>query len=176
MNKPNRSSLIKLAVVALVVLAVAAVWIVKNRADAPAPAASGGKAESVLEVTSIDLEDLLSRGLPVMLAFGADGCAPCRAMMPALVEVHGEMEGRAVIRFIDAWKNTEAVREYPLQVVPTQIFINPDGTPFDPSEELDIEFLRYSYKETGEPAYTVHEGGLTADQMRAILADMGVAQ
>lgn len=34
----------------------------------------------------------------------------------------------------------------------------------------------YTYKETGEHAFTVHQGGLTEDQMRAILADMGVAE
>jgi thioredoxin 1 len=31
----------------------------------------------------------------------------------------------------------------------------------------------YSYKETGEHAFTVHQGGLKEDQMRAILTDMG---
>jgi thioredoxin 1 len=32
----------------------------------------------------------------------------------------------------------------------------------------------YSYKDTGEHAFTVHQGGLTEQQMRAILDDMGV--
>lgn len=173
MQMNRSSSLIKLGVIALVVLAVAVVWIMKNKAPEPA---APGEADSAMELSAIDLEDLLSQGLPVMLAFGADGCAPCRAMMPALREVYGEMEGKAVIRFIDAWKYTDEVSAYPLKVVPTQIFINADGTPYDPSEGLGVEFLRYTYKETGEPAYTAHEGGLTADQMRAILADMGVAK
>lgn len=175
MNKLNKSSLIKLAVIALVVLAVTAVWVIKNRAEAPPPE-GGDQGEYVLEVAAFDLEAYFSTGLPVMLAFGADGCAPCRAMLPDLKAVHLELQGKAVIKFIDAWKQTEEVREYPLQVVPTQIFFTADGKPYEPSEELGIEFISYTFRETGEPAYTVHEGGLTADQMRAIFADMGVSQ
>ena len=37
-----------------------------------------------------------------------------------------------------------------------------------------IKFDMYNYKDTGKPAFTVHQGGLTEVQMRAIIADMGV--
>ena len=33
----------------------------------------------------------------------------------------------------------------------------------------------YTYKDTGEHAFTTHQGGMTEEQMRAILTDMGVA-
>jgi thioredoxin 1 len=41
---------------------------------------------------------------------------------------------------------------------------------------LGIEFTMYSFKETEEHAFTVHQGGLTEDQMRLILTDMGVTE
>ena len=47
---------------------------------------------------------------------------------------------------------------------------------FVPSEELasQIEFMMYKHKETGEHVFTVHQGGLTEEQMSAILKEMGV--
>ena len=37
-----------------------------------------------------------------------------------------------------------------------------------------IEFLMYSHRETGEHVFTVHQGGLTEEQMRMIRKEMGV--
>ena len=58
-------------------------------------------------------------------------------------------------------------------MIPTQVFINADGTPYMPRDDIEIKFDMYSFKDTGEHAFTVHQGGLTEEQMRAILADMG---
>lgn len=64
----------------------------------------------------------------------------------------------------------------PVQVIPTQVLFNADGTPFVPSDELakEIQFDMYSHKESGEYIFTVHQGGLTEEQMWAILKEMGV--
>jgi thioredoxin 1 len=65
-----------------------------------------------------------------------------------------------------------------VQVIPTQILVNADGSPFVPSEELaaQIEFILYSSKDTGEHVFTVHQGGITEDQMRMILTEMGALE
>ena len=49
---------------------------------------------------------------------------------------------------------------------------------FVPSDELagQIEFVQYMSKDTGEHVFTVHQGGLTEEQMRMILAEMGVGE
>ena len=54
--------------------------------------------------------------------------------------------------------------------------VNADGTPFVPSDELaqQIEFILYNSRETGEHVFTVHQGGMTEEQMRLILTEMGV--
>ncbi len=57
-----------------------------------------------------------------------------------------------------------------------EVFINSDGTPYVPSEDIEAEFTMYSYKDTKKHAFTVHQSGLTEDQMLAILADMGVTE
>jgi thioredoxin 1 len=61
-------------------------------------------------------------------------------------------------------------------VIPTQIFFNADGTPYVPSDDLGIEFGFYRMKDTQKHVFTVHQGGLTEEQMRNILADMGAGE
>jgi thioredoxin 1 len=97
-------------------------------------------------------------------------------MAPVLETMNAEMQGKAIIKFVDVWKHAEAADGFPIQVIPTQVLINTDGTPYVPSDDIEVEFTMYSYKETGEHAFTVHQGGLTEEQMRAILEDMGVAE
>ena len=65
---------------------------------------------------------------------------------------------------------------FPVQVIPTQFFIHPDGTPYEPSDEVAIQipFTHYTNKDSGEAVFTVHQGGLTEEQMLLILKDMGV--
>lgn len=45
-----------------------------------------------------------------------------------------------------------------------------------PSEAIqkEIEFTMYSDKNTNEHIFTVHQGGITEEQMRKIFAEMGV--
>ena len=88
------------------------------------------------------------------------------------------MQGKAFIKFVDVWKYPDAAGNVPVQVIPTQILVNADGSPFVPSEELaaQIEFIMYSSKDTGEHVFTVHQGGITEDQMRMILKEMGALE
>ena len=95
---------------------------------------------------------------------------------PLLKTLKAEMQGKAIIKFVDVWKNGDVAKDFPVQVIPTQVFINADGTPYMPRDDIEIKFDMYSFKDTGEHAFTVHQGGLTEEQMRAILADMGVSE
>ena len=87
--------------------------------------------------------------------------------------MHDEMLGRAIIKYVDVDENPDIAANFPVSVIPTQVFISPDGTPYKPGESIDVKFSSYSDKESGEPAFTVHEGGLTEEQLRTILTDMG---
>ena len=81
------------------------------------------------EATSIDLGALTSYGLPIIIDFGADTCIPCKEMAPVLKTLNAEMQGKAIIKFVDVWKNGNAADGFPIQVIPTQVLINSDGTP-----------------------------------------------
>ena len=162
----------------MIAVSLAAVWIFKEYTSPAGGDAAGGENGEVflLEADSANLDELKEYGLPIIIDFGSDSCIPCREMAPVLKTMNAEMQGKAIIKFIDVWKNTEAADGFPIQVIPSQIFINADGTPYVPDGDIGIEFNMYSYKESGEHAFTVHQGGLTEEQMRLILADMGVSE
>jgi thioredoxin 1 len=193
-TKSNRKSLIlKVLILAVVLVAIAAMWFAKNASDTKADAGqaaealeTGGSADTAsvesqnadfaLEAEAIDLAALLSYKLPIIIDFGADSCVPCKMMAPVLVSMNAAYQGRAIIKFVDVWKHSGAANDFPVQVIPTQVFINADGTPYVPSKDLGVEFGFYSNKDTQEHVFTVHQGGLTEEQMEAILADMGVSK
>lgn len=170
----DKKRLVKIIVPVCIVLIIAGIWIFKN-ANSDAPPITDNK-DFTLEATNIDLEVLTSYELPIIIDFGADSCIPCKEMAPVLKTLNVEMQGAAIIKFVDVWKNEDVANDFPIQVIPTQIFINADGTPYVPSDDIKIEFTMYSTKDTNEHVFTVHQGGLTEDQMRRILTDMGVGK
>ncbi|MDD4475220.1 MAG: thioredoxin family protein [Eubacteriales bacterium] len=168
----NKEKLVKIIIPVFIVLVIAGIWIFKNTNSETPPTVENK--DFALEATSIDLELLTSYELPIIIDFGADSCDPCKEMAPVLVRMNADMQGKAIIKFVDVWKNPGAANDFPIQVIPTQVFINADGTPYVPSDDIKIEFTMYSKKDTNEHVFTVHQGGLTEDQMRRILNDMGV--
>lgn len=181
-----------MAVPALIAVAIAVVWVLKNPPSNFETAESNpGTQDTVelpedlqsadfsLDVTeTVDFEALAKHGLPVIVDYGSDSCIPCQQMAPVLETMNEEMTGKAFIKFVDVWKYADAASNVPVQVIPTQVLVNADGTPFVPSDELaqTIEFTLYSSRETGEHVFTVHQGGMTEEQMRLILAEMGVEE
>ena len=175
--KRNESLVVKITVPLLIVAVVVALWFVKNGTTEPEPTIKLEGADFNLDVTTeIDFAALAEYGLPVIADYGSDSCIPCKQMAPVLKTLNAEMKGKAFVKFVDVWKYYEATGNVPVQVIPTQVFINADGTPFVPSPELakEIQFDMYDDKDTGKHAFTIHQGGLTEEQMRAILAEMGV--
>jgi len=65
--------------------------------------------------------------LPLLLDLGATKCIPCKMMAPILDELREEYRGRFEVVFIDIWENKEAISEYNVRVIPTQIFFNAKG-------------------------------------------------
>lgn len=171
----DKKKLTKILVPALIVIVIAGIWIFKHSGSGKLISPNNSE-DFALETEAVDLEVLTAYGLPMIIDFGSDSCIPCRQMAPVLKTMNEEMQGKAIIKFVDVWKYTEAANGFPIQLIPTQVPINADGTPYVPSDEIKIEFTMYSAKDTNEHVFTVHEGGLTEDQMRAILADMGIAE
>lgn len=180
----KNKKLLKILVLVLIAAALVAVWSLKNipvlssseKGSIQTSAIPESEGDFALEASEIDLDALKEYGLPIIIDFGADSCLPCREMYPVLETMNAEMQGKAIIKFVDVWKNSEVAADFPIQVIPTQFFYNSDGSPYVPSDTIGIDFTLYSSKTTNEHVFTVHQGGLTEDQMKAILEDMGVSQ
>ncbi len=193
----EKQKIIHVAVIAAVLLLVVGVWSMKN-ADGKASTVTESTASSTTDTPAdtttadaaptdesglpfvvtegYDVAALAENGLPMLLDFGSEGCPPCRAMYPDLEQFHDEMQGKAVVQFVDVWENPDAVGDFPIQVIPTQAFFNADGTPYQPSEAMQdsYDFEQYT-DDSGALQYTLHVGMLTLDEMHAILAELGAA-
>lgn len=124
---------------------------------------------------TLDLEHLKSYGLPIMIDFGADSCIPCKEMAPILKDLNARLQGKAIIRFIDVWKNPKLAEGYPIRVIPTQLFFNSEGKPYLPSDPDASRMLMYVLKDTQEHVFTAHEGGMTEQMILDALFEMGLA-
>ena len=89
-------------------------------------------------------------GLPRLVDLGSDKCVACRAMVPVLDQLRSDHCGALDVVFIDVWKEPERAEPYGVRVIPTQIFVGPDG---------------------GELAR--HEGFLSAAEIEARFAELG---
>lgn len=177
-QKPQkRSAILKIAVVAVILLGILVIYLAKGAGDAQAsPTAAAAEEAAPLALSTVDMQEILSHQLPVVIDFGSDSCIPCKQMAPILETMHEQMQGKAVIHFVDVWKFSEAAKEFPIRVIPSQVFLLADGTPYLPDESLGIPFTLYADKQTGAHVFTVHEGGLTQEQFHTILTDMGVEE
>jgi thioredoxin 1 len=172
-----KKNALKIILPLCIVLIVAGIWIYKYmQNNVPVQESLTGNPDFALEADVIDLKQLTSYGLPIIIDFGAGWCAPCREFAPILKAMNAEMQGLAIIKYVDVDESGETAADFPIQVIPTQVFITADGKPYVPSDNIAVEFSMYADRDTGEHAFTIHQGGLTEDEMRVILADMGVNQ
>lgn len=130
--------------------------------------------DNTLSVTKVEMDIWKSYGIPILIDFGADSCIPCKQMAPVLKKMNEEWNGKVLVKFVDVWKHGDAAANLPLTVIPTQFIFGADGKPYVPSKTIGIEFSQYQLEETGEHVYTTHQGGLTEEQIRAIMKELGV--
>ncbi|MFO7637169.1 MAG: thioredoxin family protein [Clostridia bacterium] len=123
-GKKKRDTVLRVAVVLMIVAVVAGIWFFKNRTDGDAPAATIADFDHTFR---FDLEEILSQGKPVIIQFGGEGCPPCIQMQPDLIAAYVEMKVEAVFVYVDVWKDPSAGDGFPLRVVPTQFFFDREG-------------------------------------------------
>lgn len=158
----------------LLLVLVFGVWYAKNAQSDKMPAAELNP-DFALEVTEeFDLEHLKSYGLPIILSFGSEDCPSCKVIAPVLAELNQELRGQAIIKYIDVWKYEELGRDYPLSLIPTQVFIAADGQPYNPSDPKAMEMTLYMLRETNEHLFTTHVGPMTKAQLLTALTEMGM--
>ena len=182
MTSENKRMLPKILAPIIIVMVVAGIWVVKNFAsdDSQQMHSAGTNGASnpdfVLVTKSLDLEQLKSYGLPVMINFGSNGCAPCRAMFPVIQEINAEYQGKVIVKFADVWEDKTLAEGFPLDVIPTQFFFTADGKPYKPSDPDGMGMMLYTNEATGEHIYTAHKGSMTKEMIVEVFQELGVGE
>jgi thioredoxin 1 len=163
----------KIIIPLLIVVLIGMIWYIKN--PDKAPIIPDDNPSFVLHVTdSLDLDKLKSYGLPIIIDFGADSCIPCKEMAPVLKELNEELRGKVIIKFVDVWKYKSLAKDYPISLIPTQVFFDKDGKPYAPPNPETSQMQIYNSKDTNKHILTTHEGGMTKKEILAVLKEMGV--
>lgn len=89
--------------------------------------------------------EVLNAKMPVLVDFFAQWCGPCKMMAPLVDKMAEKYEGRMKIGKLDVEESMEIAQKYRVTHVPTFIFF-----------------------QNGE-AVEVHEGGMTADGLDAMI-------
>ena len=61
------------------------------------------------------------------IELGADRCIPCKAMQPIMREIAQKYKGTIQVVFYDVWKTPKYAKDYGIQMIPTQVFIDKNG-------------------------------------------------
>lgn len=87
------------------------------------------------------------------LELGSEGCKPCEAMKAVMEAVRGRFPEHLDVVFHDVRKNPSVAGDYRIRLIPTQVFLRPDGS----------EFFR-------------HEGYFPLGEVEKVLGRMGVTR
>lgn len=176
MNK----KIITIIIIFIIIIGIAGMWVIKNKQKINENNTNQeNKIENInedfeLNVTgNLNLEKLKSYKLPIIIDYGAEWCPPCQMMKPDIIKLNKELQGKAIIKMVDVDENIDAADGYKINLLPTQILINSDGTPYIPKDN-SIEGFEMVKDENGEVLYTMHVGILTKAQIMNILEEMGM--
>ncbi len=124
-----------------------------------------------LEIAEFSPDLIQKNEKPLIIVMGESWCQPCLRMMPDLTELNRTVED-IEIRYMDLGENEAAFQYFPIRVTPTIAVFMPEGKPFTPPEDSAIDYILYTYKDSGEHALTIHEGYLTREQLESMIEDL----
>ena len=83
-----------------------------------------------LEEQRINLDAMMAKRVPILLEFGKGWCRPCKYMKPILEDMAKEYGDKAIVATVDMDANYDLVRGFGVRVMPTQVFLHPEGKEF----------------------------------------------
>ncbi len=114
---------------------------------------SGFLPQTCIAEGKINLQALTAKQVPILLEFGRGWCKPCKYMKPILEDTAKAYAGKAIVTTVDMDANKDLVQAFRIRLMPTQVFLTPDGK----------EFFR-------------NEGTLEREQIAQVFAKMGLGQ
>ncbi|MDF2568254.1 MAG: Thioredoxin [Oscillospiraceae bacterium] len=178
MNNQNRSLskkdiVLKIFVPIVLVVIIAGIWFVKNAQEKPPIVNTENSAFDLNIAEKLDIEKLKSYGLPILIEFGSESCPPCKEMAPVIENLNKELRGKAIIKYMDVWEHPDWSDGYPLTVIPTQLFIDAEGNPYNPKDP-EASKIKIHTDDTNKHTFTTHEGIISKENLVSILEEMGM--
>ncbi len=167
------SGVMKTIVPVAILVILMVVWILVDTQGDKLFADSDDPNLSFYVEETIDLDLYKSYGLPIIIEFGADYCAPCQGMKPIIEELYTELQGKAIILYADLGKYPHIGDGFPISANPTQVFYDADGNPYDPADPNHPWVTIFDW--SGEHTFTTHKGTITKEELLGMLYEMGMA-
>jgi thioredoxin 1 len=128
----------RIVIVAALVVAVVLVIAIKNIKFSPETSRPSRQATTP------------NADLPRLVDIGAGTCIPCKMMAPILDQLKKEYKGKLIVEFLDIRENPDFLRQYNVQIIPTQIFYDASGKELFRHEAfLSKEDILAKWKELG---------------------------
>jgi len=135
-----QSAMRKVLTLSILVVALIAVFMFRNGAK---DGQQGPVPEDIPETAG-------ERISPTLLDMYVDSCPACKMMKGILDEFQGRQKYDLNIKFVDLWKDPDMAKQYSISVVPTLIFLDPDGKQIYRHEGvMTEEMLLLKWKELG---------------------------
>ncbi len=95
----------------------------------PAVTTDSSVASTVSTTPPQTVSPIKGTGLPQLVDIGSNSCVPCQMMAGELEELAQQYAGSVEVVILDVYDkaNEALVREVGVRVIPTQLFIGPDG-------------------------------------------------
>lgn len=116
----------KLSIVLLLLIS-STLFCSQNRGEQPGDPKPEQKAANQENLVISDDELDFSKHKVTFIELGADRCIPCKAMQPVMREIALEYKDIIQVVFYDVWKNPTYGKDYGIQMIPTQVFIDKNG-------------------------------------------------
>ncbi|KFL33126.1 MULTISPECIES: thioredoxin family protein [unclassified Sulfurospirillum] len=113
---------------------------VESKTPMASPVQKTQEASSILEATPYAQIASHIAKTPMLIEFGSTSCASCVEMGKLLYRAKQE-HPKSAIYFVEVYKDQQATRDYRIQMIPTQIYLDGKGA------EADRHIGAVSYKQ-----------------------------
>ena len=127
MNHTSWKSGMKIIAFTLLILISSALLCSQNSGEQANVPKSEQKAKNKENLIINDEQLDFSKHKVTFIELGADRCIPCKAMQPVMREIAQEYIGTIQVVFYDVWKTPQYAKDYGIQMIPTQVFIDKNG-------------------------------------------------